>query len=222
MDTPPRNKPAPASNDGGAGRASWRPSGGRLAIALLLAVAGVAGLWMLWAPTLPASELAAADYAPPPAPVPAAQPSTAATAQPGSPAPMPPAPEGDADPTPDLKSYVARGENPTVAQVIERLHQRGIHSGLGAFLPPGTSPPLVGLAVPDDFVLPKGYVRHHQATDDGQRVEAILMFAPDYQPAGGNQQVDIPKNRVVPPELAPPGLPIRRIVVPPPTDPTGR
>ena len=28
--------------------------------------------------------------------------------------------------------------------------------------------------------------------------------------------VDMPKDRVVPPELAPPGLPIRRIVVPPP------
>ncbi len=119
------------------------------------------------------------------------------------------APEGDADPTPDLSSYVARGENPSMAQVIERLHQKGIHSGLGAFSPPGTSPPLVGLAVPDDFVLPKGYVRHHQATDDGQRIEAILMFAPD------NQTPDIPKNRVVPPELAPPGLPIRRIVIPP-------
>jgi len=28
--------------------------------------------------------------------------------------------------------------------------------------------------------------------------------------------VEMPANRVVPPELAPPGLPIRRIVIPPP------
>ena len=129
------------------------------------------------------------------------------------------APEGDADPTPDLRSYVARGENPSMAQVIERLHERGIHSGLGAFSPPGTSPPLVGLAVPEDFVLPKGYVRHHQATDDGQRIEAILMFAPDFQllDAAGNP-VAMPVNRVVPPELAPQGLPLRRIVIPAQSD----
>jgi hypothetical protein len=74
----------------------------------------------------------------------------------------------------------------------------------------------VGLAVPDDFVLPEGYVRHHQATDDGQRIEAVLMFAPDRQffDAAG-QPIPVPKDRVVPQELAPPGLPIRRITVPP-------
>lgn len=104
-------------------------------------------------------------------------------------------------------------------EVIARLHQRGIRTGLGAFNPPGTSPPLVGLAVPEDFVLPKGYVRHHQATDDGQRIEAILMFAPDFQMVDANNQpVTLPANRVVPPELAPPGLPIRRIVIPDPTE----
>ena len=138
-------------------------------------------------------------------------------------APLARAPEGDADPTPDLSSYVARGENPSVAQVIERLHQKGIYTGLGAFSPPGTSPPLVGLAVPEDFVLPKGYVRHHQATDDGQRIEAVLMFAPDFQLLDANgRPVAMPANRVVPPELAPAGLPIRRIVIPPPTDPARR
>lgn len=163
------------------------------------------------------------------APVRGASPSVAAAPQaapvaPQRPAAAPPArlPEGDADPTPDLSSVVARGEKPSMAEVIERLHQRGIHTGLGAFSPPGTSPPLVGLAVPDDFVLPKGYVRHHQATDDGQRIEAILMFAPDFQPVdAANRPVRIPPDRVVPPELAPPGLPIRRIVIPPPTDPAG-
>ena len=127
------------------------------------------------------------------------------------------APEGDADPTRDLSSYVARGENPSMPEVIARLHERGIHAGLGAFSPPGTSPPLVGLAVPEDFVLPKGYVRHHQATDDGQRIEAILMFAPGYQVLDASgKPIEMPGNLVVPPELAPPGLPIRKITIPAP------
>jgi hypothetical protein len=200
-----------------AGRA-WRPSPGRFVIALLLAVAGSTALLLLWMPSWSGSEPAVASLpatlpAPVTAPAPAAPRGVAQS-------PQPRAPEGDADPTPDLKSYVARGENPSMSEVIERLHQRGVYTGLGAFSPPGTSPPLVGLAVPEDFVLPKGYVRHHQATDDGQRIEAILMFAPDFQLFDANNKpIDMPKNRVVPPELAPPGLPIRRIVIPPPTEP---
>ena len=104
-------------------------------------------------------------------------------------------------------------------EVIDRLHQAGVQSGLGAFLPPGTRPPLVGLAVPEDFALPDGYVRHYQATDDGQRIEPILMFAPGRQfvDAAG-QPIAIPQDRVVPPELAPPGLPARRITIPAPAD----
>ncbi|MYN21041.1 hypothetical protein GTP81_30335, partial [Rugamonas sp. FT107W] len=149
---------------------------------------------------------------PPPAPVPATPPVAA-------PNPQRP-PEGDADPTRDLKSYVPRGANPTMPEVIERLHERGVYSGLGAFPPPGTRPPKVGLAVPEDFELPPGYVRHHQATDDGQRIEAILMFAPGFQLYdAAHNPIAMPKDRVVPPELAPPGLPIRRIVIPPPIEP---
>jgi hypothetical protein len=130
-----------------------------------------------------------------------------------------PAVEGDADPTRDLKYYVARGEKPTMPEVIARLHEAGVHTGLGAFSPPGTRPALIGLAVPEDFVLPKGYVRHHQATDDGQRIEAILMFAPDYQLFDvADKPIPLPKDRVVPPELAPPGLPNRRIVLPAPVE----
>jgi len=124
------------------------------------------------------------------------------------------------DQTPDLADYVNEGEQPTMAEVIDRLHQAGVHTGLGAFSPPGTRPPLVGLAVPESYALPEGYVRHYQATDDGQRIEPILMFAPGYQffdTAG--QPIAIPKDRVVPPELAPQGLSVRRIVVPAPTSP---
>lgn len=156
--------------------------------------------------TLPASARGAAPAWPPPLPAVAQQ-------------TLPPNPEGDADPTRDLSSYVARGEKPTMPEVIERLHQAGIHTGLGAFSPPGTRPPMVGLAVPEDFVLPEGYVRHHQVTDDGQRIEAILMFAPDHQFFdAAKQPIPIPKDRVVPPEYAPPGLPIRRIVIPAPLE----
>ena len=184
-----------------------------------MALAGA--LLLLLRPSVSAPDAVAAAAAA--APVPAPEPAAAALSTPGAAKaaqPPPPLPEGDADPTPDLRSYVARGENPTMGQVIERLHQRGIHSGLGAFNPPGTSPPLVGLAVPENFVLPKGYVRHHQATDDGQRIEAILMFAPDFNPVDANNvRVELPKNRVVPPELAPPGLPLRRIVIPAASDP---
>jgi hypothetical protein len=63
-------------------------------------------------------------------------------------------------------------------------------------------------------------VRHHQSTDDGQTVEAILMFAPDFQLLdAAKQPVAMPEDRIVPPELAPPGLPIRRVVIPAPREP---
>jgi len=127
------------------------------------------------------------------------------------------------DQTPDITAFVNDGEEPTMAEVITRLHQAGVHTGLGAFSPPGTRPALVGLAVPEDFALPPGYVRHYQATDDGQRIEPILMFAPDARFFDAdNRPVALPKDRVVPPELAPPGLPIRRIAIPPPIDAAGK
>ena len=127
-------------------------------------------------------------------------------------------------PTPDLadalSGIVKPGEEPPMEQVIDELHKAGIHTGIGAFPPPGTSPPLVGLAVPDDYVLPEGYVRHFQATDDGQRIEPILMYSPDFEfyDASG-KPIKIPENRVVPAGMAPPGLTIRRIVIPPAQQP---
>lgn len=126
--------------------------------------------------------------------------------------------EGDADPTRDLKSYVMRGQTPSMAEVIEQLHERGVYSGLGAFQPPGTRPPLMGLAVPENFELPPGYMRHYQATDDGQRIEALLMFVPGWQLYDEQQRpIAMPEDGVVPPELAPAGLPIRQIIIPPPS-----
>lgn len=128
------------------------------------------------------------------------------------------------DPTPDLadalSGLVRPGEEPSAAEVITELNKAGIHTGIGAFPPPGTSPPMVGLAVPDDYALPEGYVRHFQATDDGQRIEPILMFSPDYQffDASG-KPIKIPENRVVPPGMAPSGLIARPIKIPPPLQP---
>jgi len=120
----------------------------------------------------------------------------------------------------DLADHVPAGSAPGMREVIERLHKAGVRTGLGAFQPPGTRPPLVGLAVPEDYVLPDGYVRHHQATDDGQRIEAILMFAPDrpVRDAAG-RPIAVPADRVVTPALAPPGFPIRFIVIPRPQEP---
>ncbi len=121
----------------------------------------------------------------------------------------------------DLANFYVPGQPaPTAKEVIDELHKAGIHTGIGAFPPPGTSPPLIGLAVPEEYVLPKGYVRHFQATDDGQRIEPILMYSPDFEffdSAG--RRIEIPPDRVVPPALAPPGLPLRPIEIPPPIDP---
>ncbi len=213
---------------GGAPRT--RPVGATGPLLLAAGVAAAAAVLWWWPqpqPPVPAAlpaeaPLAAAAALPATAPaaavaVAAAAPAARAIAPPPS---IPRVREADADPTPDIADYVNPGEQPTMAEVIARLHAAGVRSGLGAFSPPGTRPPLVGLAVPEDFVLPEGYVRHHQSTDDGQRIEPILMFAPGHQllDAAG-QPVPLPADRVVPPELAPPGLPLRRIVLPAPLSP---
>ncbi|HEU5294764.1 MAG TPA: hypothetical protein VFU71_08235 [Burkholderiaceae bacterium] len=236
----PRHSRRPPTNGVGGGRA-WRPSIGYLAVALGIVAGGFAVLLMVSpAPTVVVAEadslatepvnstqplgatpvlpVQAATHPTPSVPVHAvAATSTPAPATPRVPPRLPR--QADEDQTPDLSDYVNPGETPTMAEVIDRLHAAGIHSGLGAFSPPGTRPPLVGLAVPQDFAVPEGYVRHHQATDDGQRIEAVLMFSPDYQfvDAAGTP-IAIPKDRVVPPELAPLGLPLRRIVVPAPIE----
>jgi hypothetical protein len=118
----------------------------------------------------------------------------------------------------DVAAHIRPGDpEPTAAELIDALRHAGITSGIAAFNPPGTSPPLEGLAVPEDFDLPEGYMRHYQVTDEGEPIEAILMFSPDYAfyDADGNPIV-IPEDRVVPPELAPPGMPIRPVRPPSP------
>lgn len=219
MKTPRQpNKPSTPPVAGGG---AWRPSIGYLVIAVLIAVCGLGYWWLSASPT--------------PAEVSTTAPATAKVASSGIGAwPVLASvftsqnsaaqdanaePKADRDPTPDLSDYVPKGAKPTMNEVIERLHKEGIHTGLGAFNPPGTRPPKVGIAVPEGYPLPEGYVRHYQATDDGQRIEPILMFAPDKQIFDANNKpIEIPADRVVPPELAPPGFPIRRIEIPPPVD----
>ena len=91
----------------------------------------------------------------------------------------------------------------------------GAPSGIALFPPMGTKPIKRGLVVPDDFALPPGYVRHHQVTDDGEDVPPILMFHPDYQPVDEHgHPIALPADRVVPPEMAPPGMPIQMLDLP--------
>jgi hypothetical protein len=90
----------------------------------------------------------------------------------------------------------------------------GPKEGLGLYRP-GTKPLKQGIIVPEDFELPPGYVRHYQTTDNGQMQRPILMFHPDYTPVDEKgQPVELPENRVVPPELAPPGMPIDVLELP--------
>ena len=88
-------------------------------------------------------------------------------------------------------------------------------SGIGVFPPPGTDPPKIGIIVPEGFELPEGYVRHYQVTDDGQALPPILMFHPDYDWVDATgAHVEATGNGVVPPELAPPGMPIEMLELP--------
>jgi hypothetical protein len=118
------------------------------------------------------------------------RPTTAPEAVPGTPA----------ESAPETTPEEAMGEQP---------------SGIQLFPPPGTKPIKRGIVVPEDFELPPGYVRHYQTTDEGYQLPAILMFHPDYQPLDERgEPIPLPENRVVPPEMAPPGMPAQTLDVP--------
>ena len=145
-------------------------------------------------------------------------PATPATSAPAVPAAAPAEEPLDArsNDANDLARYVRPSDpEPTMGELIGALRASGEREGLAAFNPPGTSPLLRGLVVPEDFKLPAGYVRHYQTTDEGVALAAILMFAPDRQVIDVNgRQISIPQDRVVPVELAPRGLPIQYIDIP--------
>lgn len=118
--------------------------------------------------------------------------------------PLPP-PE---DPTPSEPAATPQAGQQEI--YVEQLPP-GDGTGISAFPKPGTKPLKGGIIVPEGYTLPPGYVRHYQTTDDGEQLPAILMFHPEYHPAG----VNIPADRIVPPELAPTGMPLQ-ILQPPP------
>ncbi|MBL8344427.1 MAG: hypothetical protein JNN03_03230 [Rubrivivax sp.] len=221
----------------GSGPKPWTLSWVHMVLALAVG-AGMPLLWIWFAsadkavavaeasavrPQSDGTIVAPAAAAATPAAAAARPPALATPLQVAAPAPAPQIPrlrDPNGDQTPDIADFINNGEVPTMAEVISRLQAAGVNGGLAAFNPPGTRPPLVGIAVSEDFELPPGYVRHHQVTDDGQRIEPILMFSPDHpvavaaaRAAGASDAS--PQDRVVPPALVPPGLPIRQIVVPP-------
>ncbi|MFZ5442087.1 MAG: hypothetical protein ACOZQL_18920 [Myxococcota bacterium] len=83
--------------------------------------------------------------------------------------------------------------------------------------PDNVKPVRRGLVVPEGFELPPGYMRHLQANEDGTLLPPILTFHPDYQPRDdAGRPIPMPEGRVVPPELAPPGMKLEVLAVPPP------
>jgi hypothetical protein len=102
-----------------------------------------------------------------------------------------------------------------MSDVVEGLRVQGGQEGIGVYPPKGTNPPKPGLVVPKDFPLPEGYMRYHQVTDDGRRLDPILVFSPDYDFVDADgMPIAIPESGIVPPEMAPPGLPIRILEIP--------
>lgn len=205
------------------GRGRWRQA---LYLTVAIAILAAAA-WTLWPAPRPQPRQADASQAAQPvqqAPAPAGPksrevvPPIARRPQARAPGPVEEPPElASLDPD-DLAAWVRPGDpEPSMAEVIQALREAGIHDGIAAFNPPGTRPALEGIVVPEDFELPPGYVRHHQVTDEGEVIEPILMFSPDYEFVDANgRPITLPEDGVVPPELAPPGLPIRRVRIPSP------
>ena len=188
------------------GAAPWRTRAWLAAALALLLVAG----WLAFVPRGAAPPGAAPQLSGPPASQ-STPPSGAA--------------EDEAGPPPASSRERANGEAAPGAELGPQqlapesgaAPSTGVPSGIGLFPAPGTDPLKIGIVVPEDFPLPEGYLRHYQVTDDGQPMPAILMFHPDYELLDERgRPIPLPEDRVVPPELAPEGLPIELLVPPEP------
>ncbi len=131
-----------------------------------------------------------------------------------------PSPERASTPPPALGSPVESAESAPAEQpevYVNQIDPASVEkTGIHLFPRPGTKPIKGGILVPEGYELPPGYVRHFQATDDGEPVGAILMFHPDHRPLDADgRPIPLPADRVVPPELAPPGMPIEMLEAPP-------
>jgi hypothetical protein len=154
----------------------------------------------------PRPPVVAANDAPAPRPAaPAIEPHRRAPAIP---------PAANSEPPP-ASAPVAAAEPPEKEDPVFGKAEPAQPSGIALFPPPGTKPIKRGVLVPDDFELPPGYVRHYQATDDGERVPAILMFHPDYHPVDADgHPIPLPADRVVPPDQVPAGMPVQMLELP--------
>jgi hypothetical protein len=114
-----------------------------------------------------------------------------------------------------VEQHDAREIEKAAQEVIAGMRAAGETTGLAAIPPPGTNPVKSGVVVPKDFELPEGYIRHYQTTDDGRRLEPILMFSPDYEFVDDHgKPIELPKDGIVPPEMVPPGMQVRVLDVP--------
>jgi hypothetical protein len=146
-----------------------------------------------------------------PAPPPTA---AAPTPEPAAPVAEAPAPAVSAQPKAPPPPVREEVEAVAAAEAAEAEAEAAndTPSGIGLFPPPGTDPIKNGVVVPDDFPLPEGFLRHYQVTDEGQELRPILLFHPDYELLDANgEPIALPDDRVVPPELAPPGMPIEML-----------
>jgi len=160
---------------------------------------------------------------PAPAPTEPAAPPAAAAVEPSDPTaepsgelsdvPQPRAPVQEAYPPPSPDEAASAEPEPDAEAAP------AVPSGIGLFPPPGTDPIKVGIVVPDDYELPEGYLSHHQVMDDGRELPPILLFHPDFELLDETgHQIPLPLDHVVPPELAPPGMPVELLVVPSPLE----
>lgn len=165
---------------------------------LLLAMAGWLIVRAFRGDAAPPMRIASSEEVPPPIAPRAATP---------SPAPAAPARDPELAERVQQRREERKLERREKAETPYTLNVPGEHAGIAAFPAPGTKPIKRGIVVPDEVELPEGYVRHYQTTDDGRRLPPILMFHPDFAgvDAQGNPIV-VPEDRIVPPELAPPGL----------------
>ena len=139
---------------------------------------------------------------------------------PPEPVPAAPAPRGTAAaPRPPARAAPARPvERPL--SLPERAAQEArmageTPDGIALFNPPGTKPIKRGLVVPEGFELPPGFMRHYQTLDDGRQLPPVLTFHPDAKPTDAQgRPVEVAPDRLVPPELAPPGMPLEYLEVP--------
>lgn len=180
-------------------------SGGRGRVFLVVAAALLLGLGGLEAwRSLPRTHAPAVS-------APAARPRRAPTAMARATAPDPRLAQG-----PKLPGVPPSLLQPGQELYVNQIDSKGDRTGIFAFNPPGTKPIKGGLLVPDGFVLPPGYVRHYQTTDDGEQVGPILMFSPDSHPVGPDgKPIELPADLIVPPELAPPNMPLQALDPPP-------